>query len=427
MGSLALSHRRCRHGLLSASLQCPTLRPMATTPTQPTDSPRVFVISCGQPCSVTLTQEGQQVTWQALPAAGQTSIIVPAQATLDVSEPSALLSPLPFDKAPVAITITGDGGESMPEEAAWIIRDEDGMICSYRNGGLLQSINQFRTDFDYASATNAQVKWVNEVAANLGKYAASDTFNAEISGDYQFWGLGTLELQSAEFSNLVTANCMFANTVSWGGAKFSLSLPKATFEKLETGDKMFQARTDINLPCATFSNAQYIPFRSSRGMRNLPNATFANATQCRLGFAQGSANYLNAPRLSLPLATNLESMCDGRVSPETFLQLNLRSASNCTGTFYLDESLTAAQVKTIVYGPVDDSGNWRVDDGIYTTGWGIKDYRQIDSSTGAILGPATTTRNLGMSLTKSLESELAEVLMHARNRGWTVTIKSVEK
>lgn len=63
--------------------------------TQPIDTAKVYALTSAGACSVTLTQGGKTITWEALPDGGQTSFIVPAGATAELSNPEALLSPLP--------------------------------------------------------------------------------------------------------------------------------------------------------------------------------------------------------------------------------------------------------------------------------------------------------------------------------------------
>lgn len=63
--------------------------------TQPLDTAKVYALTAAGACSVTLTQGEQSITWEALTEGGQTSFIVPAGATVSISDESALLSPLP--------------------------------------------------------------------------------------------------------------------------------------------------------------------------------------------------------------------------------------------------------------------------------------------------------------------------------------------
>ena len=79
---------------------------MATNP-KPTTS--VYLITSQEPCSATLAQGANVITWEALTEGGQTTVIVPAEATLELSSPSALLSPLPFEGA-LAVGNGGSGG-----------------------------------------------------------------------------------------------------------------------------------------------------------------------------------------------------------------------------------------------------------------------------------------------------------------------------
>lgn len=63
--------------------------------THPLDTAKLYALTSAGACSVTLTQGGKSITWEALAEGGQTSFIVPAGATAEVSDSSALLSPLP--------------------------------------------------------------------------------------------------------------------------------------------------------------------------------------------------------------------------------------------------------------------------------------------------------------------------------------------
>lgn len=66
---------------------------------QTSNTAKVYALTAAGACSVTLTQGTQSVTWQALSAAGQTTILVPRDASISVSATDAILSPLPFKAA----------------------------------------------------------------------------------------------------------------------------------------------------------------------------------------------------------------------------------------------------------------------------------------------------------------------------------------
>lgn len=63
--------------------------------TQPIDTAKVYALTAAGACSVTLTQGEKTITWDALSRGGQTSFVVPAGATAEISDPTAILSPLP--------------------------------------------------------------------------------------------------------------------------------------------------------------------------------------------------------------------------------------------------------------------------------------------------------------------------------------------
>lgn len=63
--------------------------------TLPIDTAKVYALTADVACSVTLTQGEKSITWQALSQGGQTCLVVPAGATIELSAPEALLSPLP--------------------------------------------------------------------------------------------------------------------------------------------------------------------------------------------------------------------------------------------------------------------------------------------------------------------------------------------
>lgn len=87
--------------------------------TQPIDTAKVYALTAAGACSVTLTQGGKSITWEALAEGGQTSFIVPAGATAEISDSSAILSPLPANfKAALGAGTARIGGERMTEATA---------------------------------------------------------------------------------------------------------------------------------------------------------------------------------------------------------------------------------------------------------------------------------------------------------------------
>lgn len=82
--------------------------------TQPLDTAKVYALTADGACSVTLTQGEKSITWEALREGGQTSFIVPAGATVSISDETALLSPLPVNfKAALGTSAASAGGERM--------------------------------------------------------------------------------------------------------------------------------------------------------------------------------------------------------------------------------------------------------------------------------------------------------------------------
>lgn len=79
--------------------------------TQPIDTAKLYALTSAGACSVTLTQGEKSITWDALTEGGQTGIIVPAGATLTISDTAALLSPLPANfKAALGAAGKSTGG-----------------------------------------------------------------------------------------------------------------------------------------------------------------------------------------------------------------------------------------------------------------------------------------------------------------------------
>lgn len=80
--------------------------------TKPISTAKVFLVTSKEPTEATLTKEENVITWNILSAAGQTTVIVPAGATLELSSPTALLSPLPFEWT-LAVGNSSSGGRTI--------------------------------------------------------------------------------------------------------------------------------------------------------------------------------------------------------------------------------------------------------------------------------------------------------------------------
>lgn len=80
--------------------------------TKPISSAKVYLITSEKPCSATLTQGEHTITWEVIAERGQATVIVPAGATLELSTPLALLTPLPFE-GPLAVGNGSSGGCSV--------------------------------------------------------------------------------------------------------------------------------------------------------------------------------------------------------------------------------------------------------------------------------------------------------------------------
>lgn len=91
--------------------------------TQPLDTAKVYALTAARACSVTLTQGDKSITWEALSDGGQTSFVVPAGATVSISDESALLSPLPANfKAALGAGNGRAGGTHMsPVQGEYIL------------------------------------------------------------------------------------------------------------------------------------------------------------------------------------------------------------------------------------------------------------------------------------------------------------------
>lgn len=80
--------------------------------TKPVSTTKVYLITAQSPTTATLSQGKNTITWEALSGSGQTTVIVPAGAKLTLSNPDALLSPLPFEAA-LAVGNNVSGGSSV--------------------------------------------------------------------------------------------------------------------------------------------------------------------------------------------------------------------------------------------------------------------------------------------------------------------------
>lgn len=96
--------------------------------TQPINTAKGYALTAAGACYVTLRQGEKAITWEALSEGGQTSFIVPAGATVEISDSSALLSPLPANfKAALGDGDHRIGGERITSATI----DGDG-ICHLR-------------------------------------------------------------------------------------------------------------------------------------------------------------------------------------------------------------------------------------------------------------------------------------------------------
>lgn len=117
------------------------MRDMAT---QPLDTAKVYALTAAGACSVTLVHGGKSITWEALTEGGQTSFLVPAGATVEISDTTALLSPLPANFNPALGTgSTSAGGACVTDielrgkaavvpmrNAAWFILPQETEQCT---------------------------------------------------------------------------------------------------------------------------------------------------------------------------------------------------------------------------------------------------------------------------------------------------------
>lgn len=79
--------------------------------TKPISTAKIYLLTSEGPTTATLTHGENSISWEALSDSGQTTIIIPAGATLTLSNPKALLSPLPFDSA-LAVGNGNSGGRT---------------------------------------------------------------------------------------------------------------------------------------------------------------------------------------------------------------------------------------------------------------------------------------------------------------------------
>lgn len=81
--------------------------------THPIDTAKLYALTSEGACTATLTMGEKSITWDVLSEGGQTTIIVPAGATVSISGASALLSPLPANfKAALGAAVKSTGGQS---------------------------------------------------------------------------------------------------------------------------------------------------------------------------------------------------------------------------------------------------------------------------------------------------------------------------
>lgn len=85
--------------------------------TKSINTAKVYALTSAGACSITLTQGNKTITWEALSEGGQTSFVVPAGATVEISDNTAILSPLPenFKAAPGAGNGRTGGTNMYPE------------------------------------------------------------------------------------------------------------------------------------------------------------------------------------------------------------------------------------------------------------------------------------------------------------------------
>lgn len=88
--------------------------------THPIDTAKLYALTSAGACTATLTMGEKSITWDVLSEGGQTTIIVPAGATVSISGASALLSPLPSNfKAALGAAVKsteGQSAQSLPGE-----------------------------------------------------------------------------------------------------------------------------------------------------------------------------------------------------------------------------------------------------------------------------------------------------------------------
>lgn len=281
---------------------------------------------------------------------------------------------------------------------------------------------------------------------------ATATFAAETTGVSQFntvipWSQNLLMLPEATFSSLTDGEEMFSRQ--------SVMLPKANFKNLTNAKGMFGSSTpwqDFSLPLATFDNVTnaYNMFAcvsgyNPRGGLSMPLATLKKAETAYRIFA-GHFD-LFTPELTFERVSDCEQgFYNGSFVEGGFpKKLNLKSLSKGTGMFYVlaGNELSAEQIQVIVYGPkINTQGEIDLEHGNHVvssmkpTGWGIKDYRNVDEA-GDFVTPYSYpagTHTLGLrtphgAADKSVEDggsaasgEIYAAALHELHlRGWTVT------
>lgn len=107
------------------------------------ETTKAYALTAEGECSVTLTSRTHSVTWQALSAGGQTTFIVPAGATVTISDPNAVLTPLPANfKFALGAGVGSIGGEPLTmlsssegeatthmRHGIWVVLPENTLSC----------------------------------------------------------------------------------------------------------------------------------------------------------------------------------------------------------------------------------------------------------------------------------------------------------
>ncbi len=294
-------------------------------------------------------------------------------------------------------------------------------------------------------------------AAALSAALADCTFENQLYGESQFAGVsGGLVLKSATFENQKEVGRAIPSNAY---------LPMATYAKVTSLYRQFLNVANIRMPRATFAavtDARQV-FENTDGHIDMPSATFENVINSDIMF------YVYRSGIELPSATfekNKRATSTFLNAPYIYLpHLNLRSATDCTQAFYTQTPLTLENLKNICYGPrlqhgtdvpvdtvtTDDegtpvaiapeivyaSGTFREDDGVRPTGWGIQDFRPVNSDGDFIpYERGASTHSLGLHTphgqadclpehggTSASGAEYAGVLHHLWLRGWELTFK----